>query len=127
MRYRAVSGPESPRLSPRPLRARARGRDIFGLRDNKAYRSVSTARGPEFSPAPPVMQRASSPYPMAFNAFACWRNAFDSSRSMSRVPPLSGFLATFALPSGDFGPVDFSQGFHCWINSARSLRCSGVR
>lgn len=53
-----------------------------------------------------------TPYPMAFNASACSLSARRSSRSICRVLPLSGLRATFALPSADFGPVDFSHGFH---------------
>jgi hypothetical protein len=55
------------------------------------------------------------------------RRSRANSRSIFRIPPLKAFRATVALPSDDFGPVDFSQGFHLWINFARSRRCSGVR
>lgn len=48
---------------------------------------------------------------MPFNVSACSRSIRASSRSISRVPPLKLRFADRALPSGDFGPVDFSHDF----------------
>ena len=59
--------------------------------------------------------------------FSWSRNILVNSRSSSRQPPLKAFCETIALPPTDFGPVDFSHGFHFLINSARKRRCSGVR
>jgi len=66
-------------------------------------------------------------YPICFNVSACSRSILASSRSNPRVPPLKPRRADRALPSGDFGPVDFSQGLQRRINSARNARCSDVR
>jgi len=48
---------------------------------------------------------------MRFKASAYSRSAARISRSMARVPPLKPRKADHALPSIDFGPVDFSLGF----------------
>lgn len=67
-------------------------------------------------------------YPtIRFKASASSLNTFTSARSMGRTSPLLAFWLTFALPSGDFGPVDFSHGFQRRTNSPIKRRCSGVR
>jgi hypothetical protein len=66
-------------------------------------------------------------YLIRFNAAPCSRSSRLSSRNWSRQPPLNPRLADRALPASDFGPVDFSHGRHCRINSARKALCSGVR
>lgn len=68
-----------------------------------------------------------NPHPMRFNASACSRSSRATSRNSSRVPPLKPRMADRRLPSSDFGPVDFSQGFQRRIRSACFARCSGVR
>jgi hypothetical protein len=66
-------------------------------------------------------------YSIRFNAAPCSRSSRLSSRNWSRQPPLNPRMADRALPASDFGPVDFSHGRHCRINSARKALCSGVR
>ncbi len=57
----------------------------------------------------------------------CVRSVRASSRSIGRVPPRNAFCDARALPSADFGPVDFCQGRHCRIRAACRLRREGVQ
>ncbi len=54
-------------------------------------------------------------------------NARPGCRRSSHVPPLKALRATVALPACVIGPVDFSQGRHCWINSACRALLSAVQ
>lgn len=48
----------------------------------------------------------------------CRRSARANSLSIGRAPPFHALREQRALPSADFGPVDFSQGRHCRIRAA---------
>jgi hypothetical protein len=67
---------------------------------------------------------AGLPWSIPFSAL--FSSSLASLRNSSLVPPLEAFRLNRAFPSMVLGPVDFSQGRHCWISAACRARRSGV-
>jgi len=61
-----------------------------------------------------------------FNSILWSFKAFAINLIVGLLAPLKPRLAERLLPSGDFGPVDFSQGFQRLIRAAFNARCSRV-
>ena len=113
-----------------PMRART-GHETQGGRKSDAPfltgRKRQTRRSGRAGALGALENQASA---VLLNSRIAANSAFSSlvrSRSWGRIPPCQALRDTCALPSGVLGPVDFSHGFHCLINSACRRRRSNVQ